>query len=156
MAQEQWIGDPTAIGPHTGVHGIGTILSICYAWSLTQPAFGADHPGKRENRPPTADELCQLFRSSVQVWVWNCRRRDPARSTAVLAAGLVANCPAVSSAGDTVAVGCNERAPQEGQGAPVLTGLVSASGNIEFHPVGTQAYDVRAVAFTADGPRVIS
>jgi len=122
--------------------------------TLTQPKLGDDHPSKRENRAPTPEEMRQLCRSSVQVW--NCRDPHAAGCNAVLPAGLVANCLALSPAGDTVAVGCNEPDPQEGQGAPVLAGSASEIGPIAFRALGTHGYDVRAVAFTADGKDVIS
>jgi WD40 repeat protein len=122
--------------------------------TLTRPKRRDDHPTRREHRPLTKDELEHFHQSVLRT----CDRRGyrPVSRRVELPSGLVPNVLALSPSGDAIAVGCDSTSTQDRHSAPVLLGSTSSEEPIAFRVLGSLGLDIQAIAFTADGQRVIA
>ncbi len=145
---------PIDLGAQVSVAHVAVSDDAARVVTLTRPKLGPDHPSRVEKRAPTEDELRQLYTSSIRIW--NHLDTRPVSWNADLPAETVANCLALSTRGDKVAIGCAEPPSQEGKGAQVLVGSLSKGGRIAFRVIGSHGYDVQAIAFTADCKQVIA
>jgi hypothetical protein len=98
----------------------------------------------------TAEELSKFFQSRLQVW--DSRTLRPLSRIAELPKGYVTAAIAYGPTAETLAVGCHVSEDQ----APLLLATVTPQGEITFDRLGTHTSDVRALAFTPDGRRLVT
>lgn len=137
------------LGSDVGAAQVTTSADGLRIATLTRPKWSGTDGAARL----TPTEMLRLYRSSVQIWDGRSLR---ALSDAVaLPGGHVAQVIALSPTHDRIAVGCNALNGSDDL-APVLLGTLTRDGNVTFRQLGTHAADVMAMAFTADGSKLIT